>query len=205
LFAAGVAYLNVRSFLLDGVTPALLLLILLFAGVQLAGYLRGTLSGGKWLGYLAYLACFYIAAVYVRERALIPTFAPQYFLGSEAIVRRHGLSGLGRFLTAQDFQWFTMHVAGVLLFLFAIIRNVLAGLYLSAMTWHLSFDSPNGAPPWLALKTARYRHVAKNVIGTTIAMALAYVLVSGEGYMWWTYEFPKLLTAGIHRILHGAQ
>ena len=108
-------------------------------------------------------------------------------------------------MSLTDMQWFGFHIAGVLLFLFAIARNVLAGVYLSAMTWHLCAGGWASAPPWLAIKTARYRHIGKNVMVTTLVLALAFVLVSGHGFMWWTVEFPKLVNALMVRVIHGVR
>lgn len=204
LVATAVIYLNFRSLILEGVTSVCLLLMVLFAGVHLAGFLRGVISGPKWFGYLVYLACFYLAAVMVRDKAVVPSFAPQFFVDSEAIVRRYGMMGFGRLMRIPDWTWLLLHITGVVLFLSAIVRHLLAGLYLSAMTWHLGRHGWGSAPPWLAMKTARYRHVLKNMATTTVLLGLAYVLVSGDAYMWWTYEYPKVLSAVMRRILHGA-
>lgn len=141
----------------------------------------------------------------VRDGALTPVYAPKYFLYSEALMRERGLAGWGRVMSIADMQWFAMHIVGVILFLVAIARHVLAGVYLAAMTWHLSFHHWTSAPPWLALKTARYRHVSKNIVFTTVLLGLAYALVTGHAYMWWTYEFPKLVYGLIDRIVHGSR
>lgn len=204
LFAAAVTYLNLSSFILKGVTSALLLTMVFFAGVHLTGFIRGRISGAQWIAYLAYLAVFYLAAVMVRDGAVNPDYAPKYFVYSEAVMRKHGLAGWSRIMSIADMQWFAFHIAGVLLFLFAIARHVLAGVYLATMTWHLSFNPWVSAPPWLAVKTARYRHISKNIILTTVLLALSYALVTGNGYMWWTYEFPKLVNGLLDRIVHGA-
>jgi len=49
LFAAAVTYLNLSSFILNSVISALLFAMLFFAGVHLAGFFRGRISGALWI------------------------------------------------------------------------------------------------------------------------------------------------------------
>jgi len=204
LFIIGVVYLNFRSTILNAITSALLLILPLFFGVLLTAYVRGYTSGGKWLAYLLYLIGFYVAAVMVRDKALIPNFAPNHFLDSEAIIRNYGISGMKQVTTLADLNWYMLHVAGVILLVYAVARLALSGAYLSAMTWHFTYNSWNSSPPWLAIKTARYRHVVKNMFGTAIALLAAYFLVSGDAYMWWVYEWPALLNDFMKSVFYGA-
>jgi len=204
LFSIGVVYLNFRGTILNGITSALLLILPLFFGALLTAYVRGFTSGGKWLAYLLYLIAFYVAAVMVRDKALIPNFAPNHFLDSEAIIRAHGISGMKRVTTLADLNWYMMHVAGVVLLVYSVARLALSGLHLSAMTWHFTFNSWNSNPPWLAIKTARYRHVYKSMLGTAVALLAAYFLVSGNAYMWWVYEWPALINNFMNSVFYGA-
>lgn len=204
LFVIGVVYLNFRSTILNGITSALLLILPLFFGVLITAYLRDYTSGGKWVAYLLYLIGFYVAAVLVRDKALIPNFAPRYFLDSEAILRAYGISGMKRVTSLADLNWYMMHVTGVLLLVYSVARLVLSGVYLSAMTWHFTFNSWNSNPPWLAIKTAGYRHVVKSMLGTALALLAAYFLVSGDAYMWWVYEWPALLNTFMKSVFYGA-
>jgi len=204
LFIIGCVYLYFRSTILNGITSALLLILPLFFGVLITAYVRDYTSGGKWAAYLLYLIGFYIVAVMVRDKALMPNVAPRYFLDSEAIIRAYGINGLKRVTTLPDLNWYMTHVAGVILLVYSVARLALSGLYLSAMTWHFTFNSWNSNPPWLAIKTAKYRHVYKNMFGTALALLAAYFLVSGDAYMWLVYEWPTLLNHFMKTVFYGA-
>lgn len=201
LVVAGLIYLFFRAEILNILSWITLFIISIWAGGTLHSLYRGFFAGSTWVIALFFSLAFSVIATYITSEAFTPTQAPQNFDYSQQIINEQGLTGIKNYFVMQDLNWFLLHLAGVMLFIYASLRMMLFSTYFIVA----------GAPPnnngtnesWLSRKTRKYANLRRNIIFMPILLGLAYLLISGLAFDWLIHTMPNQANSLMNTVLYG--
>ena len=199
--ACGITYLFFRSEILNILSFITIFSISLWAGGTLHSLYKGYFAGGAWIVSLAFSSSFCLLALFLVGKALSPDYAPKYFLYSQDIINKYGVTGLKTYFNEKDFRWFMFHLLGVFFLFQAKIRMALSSTYfLTAGKLSLA---ENQREPWIVKRTRRYASLRTNIVYVSLLLVGAYLFISGNFFMWFEYKFPDQFKSFIDTVLHG--
>jgi hypothetical protein len=201
LVLAGVIYLFFRAEILNVLSWITLFTLSLWAGGTLHSLYRGFFAGCTWVVALFFSLAFCVVATFITDEAFTPTQAPQNFAYSQQIINEQGLTGIKKYFVLEDIHWFLLHLAGVLLFIYASLRMMLFSTYFIVAGAH---PNTNGSDePWLSRKTRKYANLRRNMLFMPILLGLAYLLTSGLAFDWFIHTMPNQVNALMNTVLYG--
>ncbi|WP_434986332.1 hypothetical protein [Vreelandella zhaodongensis] len=202
LLVTGAIYLFNRLEVLNSVYYLTVFVISLWSGGILHSLLKGRFSGWRWFANFIFYGAFFVASFHIVNKAIMPNYAPENFIYSQELINSYGILGLDGYFSMLDVKWFMFHLLGVLFLFFSMMRLTLSTTYFAIMGNYVV--SEEGQEPWLARKTRKYAHFWENIILISVFLLVSYYLVSGNFFMWFEYEFPKVMEYFINKILRGS-
>jgi mRNA-degrading endonuclease HigB of HigAB toxin-antitoxin module len=179
------------------------LIVSIWSGRVSLNLLNGNFTGWKWFVNIIFYILFFISSFYVIKIATTPIYAPENFKYLQEIINKYGITGLHKFFTIEDLQWYVFHFFGVLLLLVSMIRLTLSIIFFTIVGTHDIEDESNEELPWLALKTMKYANFWKNMIIISISLFCSYYLISGIFFFWFENDLPNIMNSLINTILNG--
>ncbi|WP_218139532.1 hypothetical protein [Phocoenobacter skyensis] len=201
LFVTGIIYLFNRLEILNLFYYITVFIISLWSGKILYNLFNGKFYGWHWFANLVFYGVFFIATLYIVNKAITPNFSPKNFNLISRLINQNGLIGLREHFSFLDLRWFMFHFLGVILLFFSMIILSLSATYFAVMSNILSEDEPKS---WFAKRTRKYAYFWRNIIIISILLCISYYLVSGNFFIWFEYQLPKEISFLINKILYGS-
>ncbi|KVD73550.1 hypothetical protein WS62_08450 [Burkholderia sp. ABCPW 14] len=203
--ATCIAYLFLRQQVLFVAMVSTFALVWIWIGVAAHSLYRGYFRGvGWWLYMIGMLAFVAVGVVPIILAAQTPQYAPTNFAAWQAFAKDYGIDGLRRSgeLNWQSVTWLLSHVTGVALMFAAIRDAVLSMFFYASVSGRSDQNTVDRLPLWAA------RHAIKSVRGLVwlvVILVLAYYLVDGSAYVFYTQKFPVLVNELWTYVLYGAR